>query len=115
MGVDERAALILDRALAGDPTVRSQKMFGGIGFMRRGHMLCGAMSDKMGSGAMFRVGAEQMPEALAIDGVGEFEAAGRTMTGFVAVPTEVIEDEVLLGRLLELAGRYVGSLPPKKG
>ncbi|HUF55965.1 MAG TPA: TfoX/Sxy family protein [Thermohalobaculum sp.] len=113
MGVDERAAVILDRALAGDPTVRSQGMFGGIGFMRHGHMLCGAMSDKMGGGAMFRVGPEQMPEALAIEGVGPFDAAGRSMTGFVAVPTEVIEDEAMLERLLELAGRYVGSLPPK--
>ena len=115
MGVDERAALILDRALAGDPTVRAQKMFGGIGFMRRGHMLCGAMSEKMGGGAMFRVGPEAMPDALAIEGVGPFDAAGRTMTGFVAVPTEAIEDEDVLARLLELAGRFVGSLPAKEG
>ena len=56
MAVDEAVAVILERALAGDPTIRAQKMFGGIGFMRRGHMLCGAMSEKMGGGAMFRVG-----------------------------------------------------------
>ena len=114
MAVDEAAAVILGQALAGDPTVREQKMFGGIAWMRHGHMLCGAMSDKMGGGAMFRVGEEAMPEALAIDGVGPFDAAGRPMAGFVAVPAEVIEDEAVLARLLELAGRYVGSLPPRE-
>ena len=114
MAMDEAAALILDRALAGDPTIRPQRMFGGIAFMRRGHMLCGAMSEKMGRGAMFRVGPDQMPDALAIEGAAPFAPAGREMTGFVAVPTEVIEDEVLLARLLELAERFVGSLPPKE-
>lgn len=113
MSHDEAAARILREALGAGLPIREKAMFGGLGFMLDGNMLCGVMSPKMGGGAMFRVGREREAEALAVDGAEPFRGTGRPMGGFVTVPTEVIEDSARLDRLLGLALAYTSSLPPK--
>ena len=113
MSHDEDAARILRRALGAGLSVREKQMFGGLGFLLDGNMVCGVMSRKMGGGAMFRVGKEREAEALAVDGAERFAGTGRPMGGFVTVPTEVIEDDERLDRLLGMALAYASSLPPK--
>lgn len=114
MAVDEEAAAILRNALGAGLPITEKSMFGGLGFMLDGNMLCGVMSEKMGGGAMFRVGREREAEALAIDGVQRFDGTGRPMGGFVTAPIDVLEDDEKLDSLLGLALAYAGSLEPKR-
>jgi hypothetical protein len=108
MAFDTAIADILRDALAGLP-VQEKKMFGGLAFMLRGHMLCGALGD----GAMFRVGAPSYAAALALEGVDEMQFTGRPMTGFVQAGAGAVDDETLRGQLLDMALGFVNSLPPK--
>lgn len=113
MSIDEDAAAILRRALGAGTGITERAMFGGLGFMLDGNMVCGVMSRKMGGGAMFRVGKEREAEALAVEGARPFEGTGRRMGGFVTVDTGLLEDEAALDRLLQLSLSYARSLPPK--
>ena len=91
-------------ALDGRKGVAEKKMFGGVCFMLRDHMLCGTGKP----GFMFRVGRDQEAEALA----RLMDFNGRRMRGFVWVdPTHC--DARALRRWIALAERYVAALPPK--
>lgn len=108
MAHDEGLAEQLREDLAGhDP--REQKMFGGLCFMVRGHMVCGVL----GSGALVRVGGPNMAAALALPGVGPMTMTGRQMTGFVEVTPEAIAEDATRGALLDMALGFVAGLPPK--
>ncbi len=61
MAYDEDVANRVREALAKQDGVDEKKMFGGLAFMVRGHMCCGAMGDEM----MVRVGPDQYEECLA--------------------------------------------------
>lgn len=108
MAYDPIIADILRGALAG-LAVQEKKMFGGLAFMWRGHMVCGALGD----GAMLRVGAPHYADALAIEGVQPMMFTGRAMTGFVVVDAGGIDDDTLRRALLDMALNFVNSLPPK--
>lgn len=95
-------------ALAGAPGVTERAMFGGICWMLNGNMLCGVEVGRF----MFRVGKAGEGEALARPGAEIVEFNGRRMGGIVWVgaddcPAEALPDWI------ELAERFVGSLPPK--
>ena len=108
MAYDEGLAEQLREELA-DHAPREQKMFGGLCFMVRGHMVCGVL----GSGALVRVGAPNMDAALALAGVGPMTMTGRTMTGFVEVVPEAIAEDAIRTRLLDMALGFVAGLPPR--
>src|SRR5687767_15053686 len=61
MAYDERLAERIRRVLPGDVSVRERKMFGGLAFMRDGHMACGVM----GPDLMLRIGPGRSERALA--------------------------------------------------
>jgi len=88
---------------------RAQKMFGGVCFMVRGHMVCGVHK----TGALVRVGAPNMAAAQALSGVGPMTMTGRSMSGFVDVTPEAAGDDAIRARLLALALSFNASLPPK--
>jgi len=109
MAYDEAQAARLRRALAGRRAVAEKKMFGGLCFMRRDHMLCGIGWD----GLLFRVGEAHEAVALARPGATPMEIGGRKMRGFVWVdPAQCRARD--LARWVALAEQYVASLPPKK-
>ncbi len=108
MAYDPTIADILRDALAGLP-VQEKRMFGGLVFLLRGHMVCGALVDS----AMFRVGAPNYARALAIEGVREMDFTGRAMTGFVLIDGGAADDDALRRPLLDMALGFVQSLPPK--
>ncbi len=66
-----------------------QKMFGGLCFMVRGHMLCGVARDDL----MCRVGKELYEEALAQPHSREMDFTGRPLKGMVFVDEAGIHDE----------------------
>lgn len=108
MAYDEGLVQLMRDDLADEP-VTEKKMFGGLAFLREGHMLCGVHK----GGAMFRVGKTHQAQALAIDGVGPMQFTGRPMAGFVETDEDTITDDHRRGELMTLALGFVKTLPPK--
>ena len=108
MAYDPGLAQILRDALTGMDIVE-KKMMGGLCFMWQGHMLCGVHK----GGAMFRVGAPNHGAALAIPGVSLMAFTGRPMAGFVDCTDTACADDSRRGQLLDMARRFVETLPPK--
>jgi len=117
MAFDEGLAQIFRDDLAGREGITEKKMFGGLCFMRNGHMLCGVHKigdgDNKEDGAMFRVGPGHYETALAVDGVRELSFTGRAMKGLVECDAELLEDEERRKQMLSLAIDFTGGLKPK--
>ena len=109
MAYDEGLAEILRGDFTDADRIEEKRMFGGLCFMLRGHMLCGVHKD----GGMFRVGKEREAEALKIEGVSEMAFTGRKMGGLVDVTDEVLADDDRRAQLIALARQNVDSLPPR--
>lgn len=110
---DEGLAQILRDALADVPGVTEKRMFGGLCFLLNGNMLCGVHGDKVGPGAMFRVGKDNEAAALAVEGAGPMNFTGRKMGGMVDVTPEALADDTSRDEWLRLALDFVGTLPSK--
>jgi TfoX-like protein len=95
-------------ALRGRRGVSEKKMFGGVCFMLRDHMLCGTGSGRF----MFRVGKENDAAALERPGASAMAFNGRRYVGFVWVDAGC--DARSLRRWLDMAESYVTTLPPKR-
>jgi len=89
--------------------VTEKRMFGGLCFLWRGHMVCGVHK----GGGMIRVGAPNEAAALALPGVRAMDLTGRKMTGFVDLDDAAMADDGLRGRLVGMALAFVAALPPK--
>lgn len=109
MAYSEDDAQIFRDALAHLEGVTEKKMFGGLCFMLNGHMLCGVSHD----GGMARVGKENHSTALELEGVEPLSFTGRPMGGFVDVSFDAMENKTIRTRVLNLALKYVRTLPPK--
>ena len=99
----------LRRALAGRRRIAERRMFGGVCFLLRGNMLCGAGK----SDFMFRVGKDRDAKALARKGARPMDFTGRTMAGFVWVDPANCDARALKG-WIDFAEDYVGRLPAKE-
>jgi hypothetical protein len=96
------------RALGKRSGITEKKMFGGFCWMLQGNMLCGVEVGRY----MFRVGKDLEADALARPGASPMDITGRPMKGFVWVRAESAEGHELKS-WIELASKFVGSLPPK--
>ncbi|UYO01335.1 MAG: TfoX/Sxy family protein [Devosia sp.] len=109
MACDELADRI--RALLpGRANIAEKKMFGGIAFMQDGNMLvCPTKAGEL----IVRVGKDGMAEALEKPGAELMDMGGRTMSGFVVLGGDAIEDDDVLAGWIETARAFVMTLPPK--
>jgi len=89
---------------------REQKMFGGRAFMLNGNMFVGPMKD---GALLVRVGKERYDEALTRPGAAPMTMTGRTMSGFVQVEPDAIEDDEDLTGWIDYALAFVTTLPAK--
>lgn len=105
---DPHLAERMRRALMDRPHVEEKKMFGGYCWMLQGHMLCGVEVGRF----MFRIGKDQEALALKRPGAAPMDITGRPMPGFVWVRAEHA-DGAALAQWIELAAKFVSSLPPK--
>lgn len=111
MAIDPGAAELMRDDLSAVDGLSEQKMFGGLGFMRSGHMLTGVMS----TGALlYRVGKDRQDRALSLPGVALMEHGGRRMGGFVMLSGEAQSDDTLRAELLSMALDNAALLPPKE-
>ncbi|TRW95490.1 TfoX/Sxy family protein [Paracoccus sp. M683] len=111
MAVDPGTAQLMRDDLSALDGISEKKMFGGLGFMRGGHMLSGVMS----TGALlYRVGKARQAQAQAMPGVGPMEHGSRTMGGFVTLTGEAMADDDQRATLLALALANAQDLPAKE-
>jgi len=86
-----------------------KRMFGSIAFMRNGNMLVAPLKD----GSMLaRVGKEGMDDALA-RGASIMDMNGRSMSGFVLLSGDMVEDDDALSEWLQRCLLFVDTLPQK--
>lgn len=81
MAYDEGVAERLRALFADPPGVTEKKMFGGMAFMYRGHMLVGIIGESL----MARVGPDAYAAALSRTFVREMDFTGKPMKGYVYV------------------------------
>lgn len=103
--VPELAARVRD-TLSGDGVVTEQRLFGGVGFLLDGHLLCHASR----KGLMVRVGREREAEALASSHAARCAHKGGSMPGFVQVRPDGFQSSKELTQWLDLARDYVTTL-----
>lgn len=87
----------------------TKTMFGGICWMWRGNLLCGARTD----GMLARLGKGNDDWAIALPNVEPMIMGVRRMEGWVRLSPDGIGDDALRQRLLEGAQAFVATLPPK--
>jgi TfoX/Sxy family transcriptional regulator of competence genes len=109
MAYDEGLAQRIRESLTGQPDLLEKQMFGGIGFMAQGNMVCGVISDSL----IVRVGPDRYTEALAQPHTKEFDFTGRPMTGWVMVSLPGYEADESLEEWMNLGITYALSLPAK--
>lgn len=109
MAHDPGVAELLRDDLAELHGIEERRMFGALGFMWGGHLLCAAL----GEGAMIRVGKEGMKTALALPGISPMQVGAREMGGFVAVAPEALADDDTRAALLRLGRACVEALPAR--
>ena len=109
MAYDEGLAQRIRENLTGQPDLIEKQMFGGIGFMTQGNMICGVLNDSL----IVRVGPDRYPEALAQAHTKEFDFTGRPMTGWVMVSLEGYEADDSFEEWVNLGITHALSLPAK--
>lgn len=109
MAYDENLATHLRTILKTQSGITEMKMFGGICFLLKDHMLCGVEKERF----MFRVGKEQEAEALSRPGSSIMDFNGRRMGGLIWVGSTTCNTPALK-KWVALAIRFVGLLPSKK-
>ena len=108
MAFDPGLAQLLRDDLAGEPFTE-QKMFGGLCFLRGGHMICGLHK----GGTMYRVGKESYAAALALPGARPMMMGNRPMAAMVELSLDDSADDAKRAAVLALARATVRALPPK--
>jgi hypothetical protein len=109
MARDEGLETVVAEDLAGLDDLRKVKMFGGLAWMLRGNLLCGARHD----GVLCRLGKGNDGWTAAIPTAAPMVMGERRMEGLVRLPPEGAADDALRARFLAAARAFVESLPPK--
>jgi TfoX/Sxy family transcriptional regulator of competence genes len=94
--------------LGNDRRVTEKNMFGGRTFLLHGHILVGTKKDGR---ILLSVGKENFDAALARPGASPMNHTGRTMTGFVWVDADAIEDDDDLRDWVQTAYGWVSNMP----
>ncbi len=100
---------LLTEDLAGTANLTTRPMFGGLVWLCRGHLLCGARTNEL----LIRLGAGQDGWALDLPDIVPMSARGRTMRGWIRADHRAYADDELRRRLLNAALSFVRFLPPK--
>lgn len=109
MAYDAALADRIRAALAEESGLSERKMFGGLCFMRNGHMFAGIVGDEL----MARLGEAEALRALAQAHVRPMDFTGKPMKGYVYVDAAGVADAADLARWLRLGLAFTATLPPK--
>lgn len=110
MAYSEALATRIRDELGGDPSVREQRMFGGLAFLINGNM---AVAASTGGGVMVRVSADESDALVASAAARQMEVGGRSMRGWLIVPEAEVGTAEELRAWVQRGTAYARSLPPK--
>jgi hypothetical protein len=96
--------------LHSQPGVDEKRMFGGVGFLLNGNLLCGVHKEQL----VLRLGKQNYEAALKLAHTRPFDITGRPMSGWLMVDPQSYEDEAQLIYWVGLALTFVNTLPVKK-
>ena len=108
MAYDEKLADRIRDVLADTADVTERKMFGGLAFMVRGHMVCGVVDEDL----MLRLGLDGARAALSRPHVRPMDFTGRPMASMVYVEPAGVAGEAL-DDWTHAAVAHAHQLPPK--
>ena len=111
MAFDPELAARVRRLLARRKGVEEKRMFGGIGFMLKGHMLVAVSRGSL----LLRLGAERAEAAMREEHVTAFTIRGRASKAWVWLDSAGIESDEKLKDWLRQATAFVATLGPPKG
>ncbi|MDP1862689.1 MAG: TfoX/Sxy family protein [Thiobacillus sp.] len=109
MAYDKGVAERLRELFADHSGVTEKKMFGGMAFMVRGHMLVGIIGESL----MARVGPDDYAAALSRTFVREMDFTGKPMKGYVYVAPAGYESDADLQSWVDRCLDYNKSLSAK--
>lgn len=109
MARDEGLELVVAEDLEGIADLRTVRMFGGLAWMLRGNLLCGARHD----GILCRLGKGNDGWTASVPQAAPMVMGERPMEGWVRLSPEGAADDALRARFLTAARAFVESLPPK--
>ena len=93
----------------GHEQFENKKMFGGVGVMMRGNMVCGVHKESF----IARVGPDAYEGALNKPHARPFDITGRPMKGWVMVAPEGVEEDAVLKAWIEDCLKFSLTLPEK--
>jgi TfoX/Sxy family transcriptional regulator of competence genes len=106
---DEQLAARIRTHLGKRAGLAEKKMFGGIAFLMKGNMCCGVHRDAL----IVRLDPADTDGALAEPHTRPFDLTGRPMKGWILVEAKGVATGVQLGKWVDRAAKYAGSLPAK--
>lgn len=109
MAFDEGLAERIRDLLRDHRGITERKMFGGLAFMRDGHMFVGILGDNL----MARVGPESYAKALAQKHVREMDFTGKPLKGYIYVAPAGFESDAALESWVSRCAEFVRTLPVK--
>lgn len=109
MPYDEGLAHRIRRALGDRSGLEEREMFGGLGFILDGNMVCGVIDDSL----IARIGPEAYTELLDEPHARPFDFTGREMRGWLYVDPQGLASDEALETWLERSLGFIETLSPK--
>ncbi len=110
MAYDEQLAARVREVLEGSPGVTEKRMFGGLAFLKHGHMFVGISGTQR---LMARVGKDSHAASLARPHVAPMDFTGRPMAGYVYVEPAGLASDSDLAFWVKHCEAFVMTLPAK--
>ena len=110
MAFDEGLADRIRRVVPVNEGVVERKMFGGLAFLRMGHMFCGVVKSDL----MLRLGDEAVATALREPHTRPMDFTGKPLRSMLYVDARGVDSDEALERWVAAALGYVRLLPAKK-
>jgi TfoX/Sxy family transcriptional regulator of competence genes len=109
MAYDKDLADRVGHALAAEPGLEQKRMFGGVGYLLFGNMVCGVLKDDL----IVRVGKEHYDDLLADPSARVFDITGREMKGWVMIDPDGTDSDQSLSSWVHHGLAFARTLPPK--
>jgi len=109
MAYNKALADRVSHALAAEPGVERKRMFGGVGYLVFGNMVCGVLNDDL----IVRVGKTRYDDLLADPAARAFNITGRNMRGWVMVNRGGTTADPSLLAWVQHGLAFARTLPPK--
>jgi hypothetical protein len=109
MAYDESLANRIRKVLEASDGISEKRMFGGLCFLKHGHMFVGITGDDL----MARVGKDAYAASLAREHVREMDFTGKPMAGYVFISARGLAKAPQLEFWVRHCEQFAASLPPK--